>query len=93
MKATWNGEVVAESSETVVVEGNHYFPSDAIKQTFFGDSDTTSFCGWKGTANYYSLNVNGETSDDAAWVYRDTLDAAKNIEGYVAFWKGVEISE
>mgnify|MGYP006099698861 FL=1 len=93
MKATWNGEVVAESNETVVVDGNHYFPGDAIKEAFFVDSDTTSVCGWKGTANYYSLNVNGETNDAAAWVYRDTLEAAKNIEGYVAFWKGVEIVE
>ena len=93
MKATWNGEVVAESNETVVVDGNHYFPGDAIKQSFFVDSDTTSVCGWKGTANYYSLNVNGETNDDAAWVYKDTLDAAKNIEGYVAVGKGVEVTE
>ena len=91
MKATWNGEVVAESNDTIVVEGNHYFPSNTIKQAFFTDSDTTSVCGWKGTANYYSLKVNGETKVDAAWVYRDALEAAKNIEGYVAFWKGVEV--
>ena len=92
MKATWNGEVVAESNETVVVEGNHYFPGDTIKQAFFEDSDTTTVCGWKGTANYYTLNVNGATNVDAAWVYREAKEEAKNIEGFVAFWKGVEIA-
>lgn len=92
MKATWNGRVIAESEETVVVEGNHYFPADAIKREHFKDSDTTTVCGWKGTANYYTLEVDGERNEDAAWVYRETKEEAKNIEGYVAFWKGVEVS-
>lgn len=93
MKAIWKDTVIAESDETVVVEGNHYFPYDAIKSEFFSASDTTTVCGWKGTANYFNVDVGGERNNDAAWIYRETKDAAKNIEGYVAFWKGVEVSE
>lgn len=91
MRAVWNGVVVAESDETVVVEGNHYFPPGSIKSDYYRDSETTTVCGWKGTANYYTLEVDGETNPDAAWVYRETKEAAKNIEGYVAFWKGVTV--
>lgn len=93
MKAVWNNKVIAESEETKVVENNHYFPQDAIKKEFFKNSDTTSNCPWKGTASYYSIDVNGSLNKDAAWYYPDTKHAAKEIEGYVAFWKGVEVTE
>jgi len=89
MKATWNGAVLAESSDTVVVEGNHYFPADSIKREYFSPSETHTVCGWKGTASYYDINVNGEKNKDAAWYYPETKQDAKNIEGYIAFWKGV----
>ena len=91
MKAIWNGEVIAESSDTVVVEGNHYFPRDAVKAEFLRDSSTTSMCPWKGTANYHSLEVGGETNADAAWYYAEPKDAAAPIKDRIAFWKGVEV--
>ena len=90
-KAIWNGTVLAESDATVEVEGNAYFPPDSIRREFFEPSDTTTVCGWKGTASYYTLNVNGDKNPDAAWTYPDAKEAAKNIEGYVAFWKGVRV--
>ena len=93
MKAIWNGKVVAESNNTVVVEGNHYFPKDAIKKEYFVDSDTHSVCPWKGTASYYTLAVDGQENADAAWYYPETSDLAKQIKGHVAFWKGVEVVE
>ncbi len=92
MKATWNGTVLAESGDTVVVEGNQYFPADSVKMEYFQPSDTHTVCGWKGTASYYDIVVNGETNEDAAWYYPETKDDAKNIEGYLAFWKGVEVT-
>ena len=91
MKAIWNGTVIAESANTEVVEGNQYFPADAIKSEYFKPSKTTSVCPWKGTASYYSLDVDGKQNPDAAWYYPTPKDAAKNITGYVAFWKGVEV--
>ena len=91
MKAIWNGTVIAESDDTVVVDGNHYFPRDAVQSEFLESSDKTTVCGWKGTANYYSLQVNGATNADAAWYYAEPKDAAKEIVGRVAFWKGVEV--
>ncbi|MBS1787118.1 MAG: DUF427 domain-containing protein [Acidobacteria bacterium] len=91
MKAIWNGEVIAENNETIVVEGNHYFPPSAIKQEFFQPSETHTVCGWKGTASYYNVVVNGQTNKDAAWFYPETKEAANNIKGYVAFWKGVKV--
>lgn len=91
MKAIWNGEVIAESNETVVVEGNHYFPPSTIKQEFFQPSGTHTVCGWKGTASYYNVTVNGQVNKDAAWFYPETKEAADNIKGYVAFWKGVKV--
>lgn len=91
MKAIWNGQVIAESDNTVVVEGNHYFPADAIKREFFADSATNTVCGWKGTASYYSLNVDGSANKDAAWYYPEPKSAAAEIKGRVAFWKGVRI--
>ena len=90
-KATWNGEVIAESNDTIVIEGNHYFPDNSIKKEFFQDSETQSVCAWKGTASYYTLNVNGEENSDAAWYYPDAKHPAKPFENYVAFWKGVEV--
>ena len=93
MKAIWNGTILAESPDTIVVEGNHYFPADSIDEQFFQPSQTHSVCGWKGTASYYDVVVNGDTNKDAAWYYPDTKPDAKNIEGYVAFWKGVKVTE
>jgi uncharacterized protein (DUF427 family) len=91
MKATWNGAIIAESNETIVVEGNHYFPLVAVNQEFLQPSATHTVCGWKGTASYYNVAVNDEVNKDAAWFYPETKEAAKNIEGYVAFWKGVKV--
>lgn len=91
MKAIWNGEVIAESNETVVVEGNHYFPPSAIKSEHFQPSETHTVCGWKGTASYYNVVAGGEVNKDAAWFYPETKEDADNIKGYVAFWKGVKV--
>ncbi len=93
MKAIWKDTVIAESNATVVIEGNHYFPADSIKRDFFKESDTHSVCPWKGTASYYTLEVEGEENKDAAWYYPETRDMAKSIEGYVAFWKGVQVTD
>lgn len=93
MKAMWNGAVLAESDDTVVVEGNHYFPAESMKSEHFQPSETNTICPWKGTASYYDVVVDGEINGDAAWYYPETKDAAKEIEGYVAFWKGVEVTE
>jgi len=92
VKATWNGAVLAESDNTVVVEGNHYFPRSAIRSEFFKPSETTSICPWKGTANYHSIVVAGAENRDAAWYYAEPKGAAAEIKDRVAFWKGVEIS-
>ena len=93
MKATWNGRVIADSDDTVVVEGNHYFPVDSLAREFFVESETVSTCPWKGTAHYYSLAVDGETNPDAAWYYAEPKPDAAEIKDRVAFWKGVRISE
>ena len=93
MKAIWNNEIIAESNDTIVVEGNHYFPEDSIKKEFYKSSETHTVCGWKGTASYYDVVVSGAINKDAAWFYPSALSAAKNIENYVAFWKGVQIVE
>jgi uncharacterized protein (DUF427 family) len=90
--ATWNGTVIAESDDTVVVEGNHYFPRSAVKDGVLGDSPTTSVCPWKGTASYHSVQVDGKTNADAAWYYPEPKGAAKEIRDRIAFWKGVEVS-
>jgi len=90
-RATWNGKTLADSDATVVVDGNHYFPPDAVDRELFRDSDTTSVCGWKGEAKYYDVVVDGQTNADAAWYYPAAKDEAKQIEGHVAFWKGVEV--
>ena len=91
MKAIWNGAVLAESPKTEVVEGNHYFPPSSLKREHFQESSTHTVCGWKGTASYYSLAVNGQTNPDAAWYYPDPKPEAAQIEGRVAFWKGVKV--
>ena len=93
MKAIWNDTVVAESDDTVVVENNHYFPLASVNQGMLVDSNTTTVCPWKGTANYYSLNINGAENKDAVWYYAEPKAAAANIKGRVAFWKGVQILE
>ncbi|WP_306643758.1 DUF427 domain-containing protein [Sanyastnella coralliicola] len=93
MKAIWNDTVIAESDDTVVIEGNHYFPPESIKEEFFKSSETHTVCPWKGTASYYSLEVNGETNADAAWYYPEVSELAKGIKGRVAFWKGVKVTE
>lgn len=92
MKATWNGVTLAESDKTVVVEGNHYFPPDSLNREFFAPSDHHTECGWKGTASYYHIDAAGRRNENAAWFYPATKDAAKNIEGYVAFWRGVQVT-
>lgn len=92
VQAKWNGAVIAESDDTVVVEGNHYFPRDAVNAKFLADSSHTSFCPWKGTASYHHLVVDGETNGDAAWYYPEPKDAAAEIRDRIAFWKGVEVS-
>ncbi len=93
MKAICNNKIIAESDNTIVVEGNHYFPADSIKNEFFEKSDKKSVCPWKGEASYYDVVVNGEYNNDSAWYYTDPKDAAKEIKDYVAFWKGVEVVE
>ncbi len=90
-KATWNGVVLAESNNTEIVEGNQYFPADAVKREYFKESSTHSTCPWKGLASYYTIEVDGKENKDAAWYYPAPKDAAKQIKDYVAFWKGVEV--
>jgi uncharacterized protein (DUF427 family) len=85
--------VIAESDDTTVVEGNHYFPAESINREFFKESQTHTTCHWKGVASYYTVHVNGDENEDAAWYYPDASNLAKNIEGRVAFWKGVEITD
>lgn len=93
MKAIWNNKTIAETKETVIIENNHYFPSDAIKKEFFKPSDTHTNCPWKGEASYFTIEVNGKINKDAAWYYPNPKPAADAIKNHVAFWKGVEIKE
>lgn len=93
MKAIWNNTVIAKSDNTMVIENNHYFPPESIFKEYFKQSDTQSTCPWKGIASYYTLKVKDQTNKDAAWYYPEPSDAAKDIRGYVAFWKGVKIEE
>lgn len=90
--ATWNGTVIAQSDDTVVVEGNHYFPRDSVAERVLVDSARTSVCPWKGTASYQSVVVDGQTNPDAAWFYPAPKDAAAEIKDRIAFWKGVEVT-
>jgi uncharacterized protein (DUF427 family) len=89
--ASWNGTVVAESHDIVTVEGNAYFPREAVRDDVLRPSGTRTVCSWKGTASYFTLEVDGQTNPDAAWYYPDPKDAAKEITGRVAFWRGVEV--
>ncbi len=91
-KAEWNGVTIADTADTVVVEGNHYFPISAVDPALLKPSATTTICGWKGTANYYTLSAGGVENKDAAWYYAAPKDAAKEIKGRLAFWKGVKVS-
>jgi len=93
MKATWNNTVIAESENTIVIEGNHYFPIDSVNKEYLESSGTVSTCPWKGKASYYTINLDGSKNIDAAWYYPEPSDAAKEIKNYVAFWKGVEVSK
>ena len=92
MKAVWKNNVIAESDDTVMVEGNHYFPEASVNREYISFSNHKTSCPWKGQASYYSINVNGDVNPDAAWYYADPKEAAANIKGYVAFWKGVQVS-
>jgi uncharacterized protein (DUF427 family) len=91
MKATWHGKVIADSDSTIVVEGNQYFPIESVNQDYLRASSTQTKCPWKGTASYYDVVVNNEVNKDAAWYYPQPKEAAQNIAGYVAFWKGVAV--
>ena len=91
MKATWKGAVLAESEETVVVEGNHYFPAESVSREHFRESATHTTCPWKGLASYYDVVVGDEVNKDAAWYYPEPKEAAKEIKGHVAFWRGVRV--
>jgi uncharacterized protein (DUF427 family) len=93
MKAIWNDTVLAESDDTVVIEGNHYFPADALRGGHFRPSATHTTCGWKGVASYYDVLVDGAVNQDAAWFYPEPKDAARQIAGRVAFWRGVRVVE
>jgi uncharacterized protein (DUF427 family) len=91
MKAIWKETVIAESDDTVVVEGNHYFPLSSVNEALLKSSDTTTVCPWKGTANYYTLAIDGKENRDAAWYYAEPKDAAEKIAGRIAFWRGVQV--
>jgi len=93
MKAIWNGQVLAESNETVPLEGNQYFPPESINKEFFKGSDTHTTCPWKGVASYYNVEVGSEVNKDAAWYYPAPKDAAAKIKDHVAFWKGVQVTD
>ena len=91
MKAIWHGATLAESDDTIVVEGNHYFPLDSINREYFRESETHTACPWKGEASYYDILVDGEVNKDAAWYYPNPKEAAASIRDRVAFWKGVVV--
>jgi uncharacterized protein (DUF427 family) len=93
IRAIWNGQTLAESNRTIVVEGNHYFPPDSVKRQFFQESSSHTICPWKGVASYFDIVVEGKVNRDAAWHYPVPKDAAKKIRGYISFWKGVTVEE
>jgi uncharacterized protein (DUF427 family) len=93
MKATWENTILADSDKTIVIEGNHYFPPESVKKEYFRSSDTHSTCPWKGLASYYHVDAGGKLNQDAAWYYPEPKEAAKQIKNYVAFWRGVKVSE
>jgi len=89
IKATWNGVVLAQSDETIIIEGNYYFPPESLRMEYFKETDTRSTCPWKGQASYYDIQVNGKLNENAAWFYKNPSDSAKDIKDHAAFWKGV----
>lgn len=91
MKAIWNNKIIAESDDTIVIENNHYFPLDSVNKTYLKESNKHTSCPWKGKASYYTLVVDGQLNEDAAWFYTESKEEAKSIKNYVAFWKRVEI--
>jgi uncharacterized protein (DUF427 family) len=91
--ATWNGVIIAESSRTQIVEGNHYFPVDSVKQEYLQENTTTTVCPWKGVASYYDIVIDGKTNKGAAWYYPEPKFAASNIRNHIAFWRGVTVQE
>ena len=91
--AKWNGAILAQSDDCVVVEGNQYFPAESINNDFFKPSSHSSFCGWKGTAGYYDIEVNGQRNENAAWFYTEPMAGAEHVKGRVAFWKGVQVEQ
>ena len=93
MRAIWNGATLAESDETVVVEGNHYFPPEAVRTDYLRESETHTICPWKGQASYKTIEVDGQRNEDAAWYYPDPKDAAGEIKDHFAFWKGVQVQQ
>jgi uncharacterized protein (DUF427 family) len=93
MKATWNDAVIAQSDDTAVVEGNHYFPSDSVHKEYLQPSSTHTICPWKGEASYYNVVVDGQTNKDAAWYYPEPKEAAAQIKNRVAFWRGVKVED
>jgi len=93
MKALWNNQVIAESDQTIVIENNHYFPKESVKAEYLVPTDIHTTCAWKGVASYYSLMVDGKENQDAAWYYPDPKPAAAEIKGYIAFWKGVKVTQ
>jgi len=92
MKAVWNGAILADSDDTVVVEGNHYFPPESVHSEYLRPSETHTRCHWKGEASYHDIVIDGNVNKDAAWYYPDPSEAAKEIKGRIAFWKGVRIT-
>ncbi|HEX2094903.1 MAG TPA: DUF427 domain-containing protein [Longimicrobiaceae bacterium] len=90
-RATWNGATLAESDRYEVVEGNVYFPPESVNPGYLRESATRTVCGWKGVAHYYTVEVDGAVNPDAAWYYPDPKDAARNLQGHVAFWRGVRV--
>jgi len=93
MKAIWNGQVIAESNDTKIIEGNHYFPADSINTKFLKTSDSHTVCHWKGTASYYNIEAEGQVNQDAAWTYPEPSNLAEGIKDHVAFWRGVEVTK
>ena len=93
MKAIWKGTVIAQSDDTVVVEGNHYFPAESVNKAYLLPSNTKTMCSWKGQASYHTLFVNGDANPDAVWTYPEPKEAAAQIQGRMAFWKGVQVVE
>ena len=91
-KAVWNGAVIAESDDTIIVEGNHYFPPESINRDYLAESDRQTYCGWKGSASYYDIVVDGQVNQAAAWYYADPMQKARKIKDHVAFWGGVQVS-